>query len=454
MYLNLVYFFNPKNILHFCKLEISKIPKISTTMKKNFVAELSWRGMLHNQTPDTEKFLQENITTGYAGFDPTAPSLHIGNLVPVMLLKRLQQCGHKPIALVGGATGMIGDPSGKSAERNLLSEEVLQRNIAGVKAQLEKFLDFNDSETGAEIVNNYDWTKDFSFLEFLREVGKHIPINYMMAKDSVKNRLETGISFTEFSYQLLQGFDFYHLFKNKNCRLQIGGSDQWGNITTGTELIRRKDGGDAYAITCPLLTKTDGTKFGKSEQGNIWLDKNLTSPYKFYQFWLNVNDDDLSKLLRFFTDFDQQKIENLEQEYANNKNALKKILGEELTRLVHGQEDLDNAQKATNLLFGKSTQADFENTDEDLLLDVLEGVPQTQFTKEDFENIVSVVDLASQVMAISKGEIRRLLKNNGLTINREKVSAEMGEKKSNFSLIKNKFLLLKSGKKDYLVIVK
>ncbi len=422
-------------------------------MKKNFVAELAWRGMLHNQTPDTEQYLNEHITTAYAGFDPTASSLHIGNLVPVMLLVHLQRCGHKPIALVGGATGMIGDPSGKSEERNLLSESILEKNIAGVKAQLEKFLNFENAETGAEIVNNYDWIKDFSFLSFLREVGKHIPINYMMAKDSVKNRLETGISFTEFSYQLLQGFDFYHLYKTKNCRLQIGGSDQWGNITTGTELIRRKDGGSAFAITCPLLTKADGTKFGKSEKGNIWLDKNLTSPYKFYQFWLQVNDADLPKLLRFFTTFTQEEIENFEKEHENNQNVLKKILAEDITIRVHSKEDLENAQKASALLFGKSTQNDFENTDETTLLEVLDGVPQTQFTKQDFDNVPSIVDLASQVMAISKGEIRRLIKNNGLTINREKISAEMGEQKSTFNLIKNKFLLLKSGKKDYLVVV-
>jgi tyrosyl-tRNA synthetase len=423
-------------------------------MNKNFVAELRWRGMLHDVMPDTEEQLMKEMTVGYIGFDPTAPSLHIGSLLPIMLLKHFQMAGHKPIALVGGATGMIGDPSGKSAERNLLSEEVLNQNVEGVRNQLAKFLDFDCGANSAELVNNYDWTKDYSFLGFLRDIGKHLTVNYMMAKDSVKKRLETGISFTEFSYQLLQGFDFYHLFKAKNCKLQMGGSDQWGNITTGTELIRRKDGGEAYALTCQLLTRSDGQKFGKSEGGNVWLDANLTSPYKFYQFWLNVDDADLPKLMRYFTLYSQEQIEAWEQEHATNPNALKRILAEDVTRRVHSQEELEKAQKASNLLFGKATLADFEATDEATLNEVFDGVPTQTYESADYQVISSTVDLLSQTLETSKSEIRKLIKNNGLSINQEKLTVEMGETKPNFEFLKGKYLLIKKGKSFHLICVK
>jgi tyrosyl-tRNA synthetase len=404
--------------------------------------------------PNTEQHLNSHFTTGYIGFDPTAVSLHIGNLVQIMLLKQLQMAGHKPIALVGGATGMIGDPSGKSSERNLLSEETLQRNIAGAKSQLLKFLDFDCGANSAEILNNYDWFKDYNLLQFLRDVGKHLTVNYMMSKDSVKNRLESGISFTEFSYQLFQGYDFYWLYKNKGCKLQMGGSDQWGNMTTGTELIRRKDGGEAYVITSPLLTKADGSKFGKSEAGNIWLDANLTSPYKFYQFWLNVDDKDLPKLLRIFTLFEQAQIEALEQEHSSNPNALKRILAEDITKRVHNLEALQNAQKASALLFGKSTLDDFEATNEQLLQDVFEGIPQKEFTKDEFQSFANTYEMVAQVMEISKSETKKAVQNNGISINKQKISTAQGETKPEFSLLKNKYLLLQNGKKYFLVQVR
>ena len=425
-------------------------------MKKNLIEELRWRGMLHDLMPHTEEQLQKEMTTGYIGFDPTASSLHIGNLVQIMLLKHLQLAGHKPIALVGGATGMIGDPSGKSAERQMLSEETLQKNIDGVRKQLAKFLDFDCGENSAELLNNYDWFKDFNLLQFLREVGKHITVNYMMAKDSVKNRLESGISFTEFSYQLFQGYDFYWLYKNKNCKLQMGGSDQWGNMTTGSELIRRKDGGEAYVVTSHLITKSDGTKFGKSEQGNVWLDAKMTSPYKFYQFWLNVDDKDLPKLLRFFTLFSKEEIENWEKEYATNPNALKKILAEDVTRRVHSEEALKEAQKASDLLFGKSMWADFENTDEALLQEVFDALPPQcvkTFTKTDFESFATNYDLISQVMNTSKGDIRRLVKDNGISINKDKVTPAQGDAKPEYKFLKDKYLLLQKGKKEYFVVI-
>jgi tyrosyl-tRNA synthetase len=423
-------------------------------MKKNLIAELRWRGMLHDMMPNTEEQLTKEMTTGYIGFDPTAISLHIGNLVQIMLLKQLQLAGHKPIALVGGATGMIGDPSGKSAERNLLDEATLQRNIEGAKKQLMKFLDFDCGENSAELLNNYDWFKDYNLLQFLRDVGKHLTVNYMMSKDSVKNRLESGISFTEFSYQLFQGYDFYWLYKNKGCKLQMGGSDQWGNMTTGTELIRRKDAGEAFVITSPLLTKADGSKFGKSEAGNIWLDANLTSPYKFYQFWLNVDDKDLSKLLRIFTLFEKEQIENLEQEYATNPNALKRILAEDITKRVHNEEALLNAQKASALLFGKSTLDDFEATDETTLHEVFDGIPQKEYTAQEFAAFNNTVELVATTIGISKTETKKAIQNNGISVNKQKISVAQGEGKPNFEFLKGKYLLLQNGKKYFLITIK
>jgi tyrosyl-tRNA synthetase len=420
-------------------------------MKKNLIDELRWRGLLHDSMPNTEAQLQKELTTGYIGFDPTAKSLHIGNFVQIMLLKHLQIAGHKPIALVGGATGMIGDPSGKSTERQFLSEEKLQENIAGVKAQLAKFLDFDCGENSAELLNNYDWFKNFNLMEFLRDVGKHITVNYMMSKDSVKNRMETGISFTEFSYQLFQGYDFYWLYKNKNCKLQMGGSDQWGNMTTGTELIRRKDGGDAFVITSPLLTKADGTKFGKSESGNVWLDAEMTSPYKFYQFWLNIDDKDIPKLLRALTLFGKEEIEAMEAEHANNPNALKKILAEDLTRRVHNETALLNAQKASNLLFGKATLEDFESTDRQTLNEVFVGIPSITYTKEQFGEISNTVELVANVIGMSKGDVKKAIQNNGISINKQKITVEQGLQKPDFQLLKGSYLLLQNGKKYFLV---
>ncbi len=420
-------------------------------IQKNYVDELRKRGLLSQAIPNTEEYLNTNISAGYVGFDPTAVSLHIGSLLPIMLLVHFQRAGHKPIALVGGATGMIGDPSGKSNERSLLSEDILQKNVAGIKKQLEKFLDFENKENPAEIVNNYEWTKNFSFLEFLRDVGKYLSVNYMMAKESVKKRLEgdTGISFTEFSYQLLQGFDFLHLYENKNCKIQMGGSDQWGNITTGTELISKKANGKAYALVCPLMTKADGTKFGKSESGNIWLDPDLTSPYQFYQFWLKVNDADLPKLFRFYTLFEVEEIEKMEAEHQNNPNALKKILADDITCRVHSQEDVDNAQKASALLF-KGTQEDFENTDDKTLQEILADVPQKTFSKQEFEGFETNVDWLSNLLDTSKGDIKKLIKGRGLSINREKITEQQAQTKPNFKAIKDKYFLIKKGKEYFL----
>lgn len=423
---------------------------------KNFVEELRWRGMLQDIMPDTEEYLLKESTAGYIGFDPTATSLHIGSLVPIMLLVHFQRAGHKPIALVGGATGMIGDPSGKSKERSLLTEEQLEENVAGIRKQLEKFLDFEHPDNPAQLVNNYDWHKEFSLLQFLREVGKHLTISYMMAKDSVKNRLETGISFTEFSYQLFQGYDFYHLYKHKDCHLQMGGSDQWGNITTGTELIRRMGAGEgeAFALTCPLLTRTDGSKFGKSAEGeNIWLDPGRTSAYKFYQFWLNVSDADLPRLFRFFSLKDKETIEALEQEHANNPNALKRILAQEVTERIHSVEDVDKAQRASSLLFGKSTLDDFENTEDKVLQEVFDGVPQKVYSQEAFQAFESTVDLLATTLEMSKGEVRRLIKNNGISINQAKINKDQGEAKVDAKLLKGKYLLLKKGKKYHLAVI-
>jgi len=421
----------------------------------DFVAELEWRGMIHNIMPGTREQLLKEITTAYVGFDPTADSLHIGNLVPIMLLTHLQKAGHKPIALVGGATGMVGDPSGKSEERNFLTEEVIRHNLSCQKKQLEKFLDFSaDIENRAEIVNNYDWFKDFSFLDFLREAGKHITVNYMMSKDSVKNRLETGISFTEFSYQLIQGYDFYHLNQHKNCKLQMGGSDQWGNIVTGTEFIRRKSDNEAFALTCPLITKADGSKFGKSEGGNIWLDASKTSPYKFYQFWLNTSDEDVSKYIRIFTLKSKAEIEAIEKEHmeAPHQRILQKTLAEDITRRIHSDEDLTNAIAASNILFGKSTADDLAAVSTDDFLSVFEGVPQSSIKKEELEKGIDIVEFSVDVVKAfsSNGEARRMLKNNGVSINKKKVSEEKQLGKND--LIHNKYILLQKGKKNYYLI--
>ena len=421
----------------------------------DFVAELEWRGMIHNITPNTQEQLNKEMTTGYVGFDPTADSLHIGNLVPIMLLTHFQNAGHKPLALVGGATGMVGDPSGKSEERKFLSEEVLNHNLACQKKQLAKFLDFtSDSPNAAELVNNYDWFKEFSFLDFLRDAGKHITVNYMMAKDSVKKRLETGLSFTEFSYQLIQGYDFFYLNQNKNCKLQMGGSDQWGNIVTGTEFIRRKSDGEAFALTCPLITKSDGSKFGKSEGGNVWLDAEKTSPYKFYQFWLNTSDEDAAKYIRIFTLKSQDEIVALEKEHeaAPHLRTLQKALAEDITVRVHSQEELNNAIAASNILFGNSTADSLKQLSERDLLSVFEGVPQAQIPRTVLEKGQGVIDFAVATAKAfnSNGEARRMLQNNGVSINKEKVNLEKMVGKGD--LILDKYILLQKGKKNYYLI--
>ncbi|MBI3135822.1 MAG: tyrosine--tRNA ligase [Bacteroidetes bacterium] len=425
-------------------------------MPTNFVEELRWRGMLQDIMPGTEELLSKEVVTGYVGFDPTADSLHCGSLVPIMLLVHLQRAGHRPIALVGGATGMVGDPSGKSDERNLLDENTLAKNIAGVRAQLEKFLDFNSKENGALLVNNYDWMKNFSFLHFIRDVGKHITVNYMAAKDSVKKRMETGISFTEFSYQLLQGYDFLHLYKETGCKLQMGGSDQWGNITTGTELIRRIEGGEAFAFTCPLMTKADGTKFGKTESGTVWLDPEKTSPYAFYQFWYRSTDADAPKYIRTFTLLSKEEIEVIEAEHAQapDRNMLQKRLAEEVTLMVHGREALDTALAATNILFGKSTSDDLMKLNEKQFLEIFEGVPQAKVLRAEVESGLGIVDAlgAKTNFLASNSEARRELKGNAITVNKEKVGEEFVIKPEH--LINNKFVLLGKGKKNnYLVVV-
>ncbi|KYG82332.1 tyrosine--tRNA ligase [Roseivirga echinicomitans] len=420
------------------------------------IKELQWRGMIHDIMPGTEEQLDKEQTTGYVGFDPTADSLHIGNLVPVMLLVHLQKAGHKPIALVGGATGMVGDPSGKSSERPMLSEELLNHNLDSQKKQLRKFLDFDCGENSAQLVNNYDWFKDFNFLDFIREVGKHITVNYMLAKDSVKNRLESGMSFTEFSYQLVQGYDFLHLNQNYDCKLQMGGSDQWGNIVTGTELIRRKVQGEAFAMTAPLIRKADGSKFGKSEGGNVWLDPKKTSPYKFYQFWLNTSDEDASNFIRVFTLLPKEKIEALETEHneAPHLRTLQKALAEDITLRVHSEEYLKTAIKASNILFGKSTTEDLESLDEDTLLSVFEGVPQVQVSKADLDQTENAIDLLSvvtqEVIFKSKGEARRMLQDGGVSIN--KVKIEDMNAKPTIRLLQEKYFLVQKGKKNYYLI--
>tara|TARA_B110000211_G_C14076607_1_gene552389 strand:- start:85 stop:1359 length:1275 start_codon:yes stop_codon:yes gene_type:complete len=417
----------------------------------NFVEELQWRGMIHDIMPGTEDQLNKELTAGYVGFDPTADSLHIGNLVSIMMLKHLQSAGHKPIALVGGATGMVGDPSGKSEERKFLSEELLNHNLACVKKQLESFLDFNCGENSAEIVNNYDWFKDFSLLDFLRDAGKHLTINYMMSKDSVKKRLDTGLSFTEFSYQLIQGYDFYHLNKEKNCKLQMGGSDQWGNITTGTEFIRRLGGGSAFALTCPLITKADGSKFGKSEGGNIWLDAKKTSPYKFYQFWMTSSDEDALKSIKIFTMKTQAEIEEIAKIHAEapHQRALQNALADDITIRVHSEEALENAKAASQILFGKSTEESLRNLSQDDFLSVFEGVPQSDVKRGIIEAGVGIIDFMSDHAPVfnSKGEARRALKANSVSINKTKVNDQ--KMVGNEDIINGKYLLAQNGKKNY-----
>jgi tyrosyl-tRNA synthetase len=422
----------------------------------NFIEEIRWRGMIHDMMPGTEEQFAKEITSAYIGFDPTGDSLHIGSLVQIMILVHLQNAGHKPYALVGGATGMVGDPSGKSAERNLLDEETLNHNVACIKKQLEKFLDFECGENAAEMVNNYDWFKEFNFLDFIRDVGKHIPVNYMMAKDSVKSRLETGMSFTEFSYQLVQGYDFYWLNQHKNCKVQLGGSDQWGNIVTGTELIRRKGGGEAFACTTPLIKKADGSKFGKTEGGNVWLDKTKTSPYKFYQYWINSSDEDAAKYIRIFTLKSQQEIETLEKEHteAQHLRVLQKALAEDITVRVHSSSDLEAAINASSILFMKGEEAveGLKSMSAQIFEDVFEGVPQAEVPFLDIENGLSIVDaLASKTGFLnSSGEARRALKENSISVNKNKV----GEDKvlGSSDLINGKYILLQRGKKNYFLV--
>ena len=427
----------------------------------NFVEELRWRGMIHDMMPGTEEQLQKEMTSAYVGIDPTADSLHIGHLVSVMMLKHLQRAGHRPIALVGGATGMIGDPSMKSAERNLLDEATLRHNQESIKKQLSKFLDFDsDAPNAAKLVNNYDWMKEYTFLNFIRDIGKHLTVNYMMAKDSVKKRLSSessvGMSFTEFSYQLLQGYDYLFLYQNEGCRLQMGGSDQWGNITTGTELIRRKTGGEAFALTCPLITKADGGKFGKTESGNVWLDRRYTSPYKFYQFWLNVSDADAARYIKIFTDLSQEEIATLEEEQAAaaHLRPLQKRLAKEITVMVHSLEDYEAAVEASNILFGNSTHESLMKLDEDTLLAVFEGVPQFEVSRDELSAGVKAIDLFTEKAPVfaSKGEMRKLVQSGGISINKDKL-ADAETIIDCSSLLNEKYMLVQRGKKNYYLLL-
>ena len=429
-------------------------------MAKNFVAELSWRGMIHDIMPDTEKVLNEKPISGYIGFDPTSDSLHIGSLVQIMILMHFQRSGHSPIALIGGATGMIGDPSGKSQERNLLDQAALEKNIKGIERQLSRFLDFNESSTNAaKLVNNYDWMSSFSLIDFARDIGKHLTVNYMMAKDSVKKRLSNdskeGMSFTEFSYQLIQGYDFLHLYEHHNCLLQMGGSDQWGNITTGTELVRRKAGGKAYALTCPLITKADGTKFGKTEGENVWLDKTKTSTYKFYQYWLNTSDEDAKRYIKIFTFMDKKTISNLIAKHseAPHLRQLQRTLADEVTRMVHSAEERLLAVQASEILFGKATSSSLKEIDEATLLDVFEGVPQASLPKSRIAEGISAVDLlaSSTGFLSSNGEARRALKENSISVNKEKIRESFTAQPAD--LICDRYLLLQRGKKNYFLVV-
>jgi len=426
----------------------------------NFIEDLEWRGVIHTMMPGTEEQLAKEVTSAYIGFDPTADSLHIGSLAPILLLKRFQLAGHKPIALVGGATGMIGDPSGKSQERNLLNEETLEKNLAGIRKQLAKFLDFEtESPNKAEMVNNYDWMKEQTFLSFIRDIGKHITVNYMMAKDSVKKRLtgETrdGMSFTEFTYQLVQGYDFYWLYENMNCKLQMGGSDQWGNITTGTELIRRKASGEAYALTINLITKADGGKFGKTESGNVWLDPEKTTPYAFYQFWLNTADVDAEKYIRVFTFMSKEEIEELIERHrqAPHLRELQKKLAHDITIMVHSEDDYSAAVEASNILFGNATSDALKKLDENTLLAVFDGVPQFTISKAELENGVKAIDLLTEKAAVfpSKGEMRKLVQSGGVSINKEKL-VDQDEMLDGSKLLNNKYLLIQKGKKNYFLL--
>ena len=436
--------------------EILNVNYINTM--KNFVEELTWRGMIHTMMPGTEEQLMKECTAAYVGIDPTADSLHIGHLVSIMMLKHFQNCGHKPYALIGGATGMIGDPSMKSAERNLLDEETLNHNIVAIKKQLSKFLDFeSDKENAAVLVNNYEWMKDFSFLSFIRDIGKHITVNYMMSKDSVKKRLSgearEGMSFTEFSYQLVQGYDFLYLNEHMNCKLQMGGSDQWGNITTGTELIRRKTGNEAFALTCPLITKADGGKFGKTEKGNIWLNPEYTSPYTFYQFWMNVGDEDAEKYIKIFTMLDRQTIETAiaEHKEAPHMRGLQKLLAKEITIMVHGEEEYNKAVEASNMLFGNSTQEALKKLDEQTFLSVFDGVPQYEVSKDKLgSNIIDMLAVESNIFP-SKGECRKMIQANGLSINKEKFTDVNGILAED-QLINGKYILVQKGKKNYFIL--
>lgn len=431
----------------------------------NFIEELRWRGMMHDIMPGTEDQLKNEMTSAYVGIDPTADSLHIGHLVGVMMLRHFQKAGHKPIALIGGATGMIGDPSGKSSERNLLDEETLRHNQECIKKQLEKYIDFSGTEkNSAELVNNYDWMKDFSFLEFIRDVGKAITVNYMIAKDSVKKRMgrdgsgeeSEGLSFTEFTYQLVQGYDFLHLYKSNNCKLQMGGSDQWGNITTGTELIRRKVGGKAFALTWPLLTKADGGKFGKTEKGNIWLDPKRTSPYEFYQFWLNSSDEDAEKYAKIFTTIEPEELDELiiEHKEAPHQRKLQKVLAKEITVMTHSEKDYDTAVAASEILFGKGTKETLAKLDEEAFMSIFKGVPQFNISKDAIKDGVPVLDLLAENTQVfkSKGEARRMMKDNGLSINQEKEKDQEKNIDGN-DLINDKFILIRKGKKNYFLII-
>ena len=427
----------------------------------NFVEELKWRGMVHTMMPGTEELLEKEMVTGYLGIDPTADSLHIGHLCGVMILKHFQRCGHKPLALVGGATGMIGDPSGKSQERNLLDEATLRHNQECIKKQLSKFLDFeSDAPNKAELVNNYDWMKDFTFLDFARTVGKHITVNYMMAKDSVQKRLNgearDGLSFTEFTYQLLQGYDFLYLYEHKNCKIQMGGSDQWGNITTGAELIRRTNGGEVFALTCPLITKADGGKFGKTESGNIWLDRRYTSPYKFYQFWLNVSDADAERYIRIFTALSKEEIDGLvaEQNAAPHLRPLQKRLAKEVTVMVHSEEDYNAAVEASNILFGNATSDALRRLDEATLLDVFNGVPQFEVSRDAISAGIKLLDLCTEKASVfpSKGEMRKLIQSGGVSLNKEKVT-DIDMIINAEHLLDDKYLLVQKGKKNYFLLI-
>lgn len=427
----------------------------------NFIEELTWRGMIHTMMPGTDEQLNKEMTTAYLGIDPTADSLHIGHLCGVMMLRHFQRCGHKPLALVGGATGMIGDPSGKSAERNLLDEKTLRHNQEAIKKQLAKFLDFeSDAPNRAEMVNNYDWTKDVTFLDFAREIGKHITVNYMMAKDSVQKRLNgearDGLSFTEFTYQLLQGFDFLHLYQDKNCKLQLGGSDQWGNITTGAELIRRKLGGEVFALTCPLITKADGGKFGKTESGNVWLDPRYTSPYKFYQFWLNVSDADAEKYLKIFTFLSKEEIEELVREHNENPGArpLQKRLAKEVTTMVHSEKDYEAAVEASQILFGNNTGEALKALDEQTLLDIFDGVPRFIISKAELEAGIPVLDLLAVKATVfpSKGEARKMIQGGGVSINKEKLTDPAATIDAS-ALLGGKYLHIQKGKKNHFLLI-